>query len=147
MARIKINFPEKYLFDTRIDIRISDINYSGHLGNDRVLALAHEARMRFFDSLGYTEMNIEAKGIIMSDAAIEFRSEGFYGDKLLVKIAVEEISARGFDMLYKIERISDSKEIARIKTGILFYDYGNRKITSMPDSFRNYLVDQDLKTN
>jgi hypothetical protein len=45
-----------------------DINYGGHLGNDAVLSLVHEARVRFLKQQGYTENNIEGAGIIMADA-------------------------------------------------------------------------------
>ena len=46
MARVEIELPEQFPFATEIPIRISDINYGNHLGNDAVLSLAQEARVR-----------------------------------------------------------------------------------------------------
>ena len=57
MARIKIELPEKFIFSTEIPLRISDINYGGHLGNDAVLSIAHEARIRFFNKHGFKEID------------------------------------------------------------------------------------------
>ena len=46
MARIKLTLPERFPFTTTIPIRITDLNYGGHVGNDTVLALLHEARVQ-----------------------------------------------------------------------------------------------------
>ena len=46
MARIKLTLPENFNFSTNIEVRITDINYGGHLGNDSVLEIIHEARIR-----------------------------------------------------------------------------------------------------
>lgn len=48
MARVKIELPEKFIFKTEIPIRIDDINYGGHLGNDTVLFTYYEACGRIF---------------------------------------------------------------------------------------------------
>ena len=78
MARIKINPPKKFDYSTDITLRISDINYGGHLGHDSILSLAHEARVRFFTSNGFTELDAFGPAIILSDVAIYYKSEGFY---------------------------------------------------------------------
>ena len=70
MPRIKINLPSSFHFTTEIPIRISDINYGGHLGNDAVLSILHEARLRMLIEHGWTEMSIEGVSIIMSDSVI-----------------------------------------------------------------------------
>jgi len=75
MARIKIELPGKFIFKTEITIRVSDLNYGGHLGNDSVLSICHEARLRFLKHLGYSELDVEGSGIIMSDAAIQYKGE------------------------------------------------------------------------
>jgi acyl-CoA thioester hydrolase len=135
MARVKITFPATHLFETETEIRISDINYGGHLGNDAVLSLVHEARIRFLSRFGYSEKDIEGKGIIMTDAAIVYKSEAFYGEKIKILLAVDDISNIGFDLLYKIVRVEGNKEIALVKTGIAFFDYLNKRITSVPQAF------------
>ena len=53
MARIKIDLPAKFSFSTNIPIRITDINFGGHVGNDTILSIIHEARAKFFTSFGY----------------------------------------------------------------------------------------------
>jgi acyl-CoA thioesterase FadM len=80
MPRIKLDLPKHFHFTTEIPIRISDINYGGHLGNDAVLSILHESRVRLLLEHGYSEFNVEGVGIIMTDSAIVYKSEAFYGE-------------------------------------------------------------------
>ena len=136
MARIKIDLPDSFTFSTSFDVRISDLNYGGHVGNDKVLTFLHEARMRFLVSLGYSELNVEGVGLIMADAALVFKNEIFYGDELLISIQAAEFSRMGFDLLYKIEK--KRKELPLIvaiaKTTMICFDYEMKKVTALPEA-------------
>jgi len=134
MARIKLELPENYIFETRIKVRISDINYGGHLGNDSVLSLMHEARFRFFRSLGYQdELSIEGVGTIQADTAIAYKGEAFHGDEILIQIAIGDMTPKSFDVLYLLT--CGDKEIARAKTGIAMFDYSINKVCNIPQNF------------
>jgi acyl-CoA thioesterase FadM len=139
MPRIKITIPEKFIFKTEIPIRITDINYGGHLGNDSLLSIVHEARVKFLNHLGYSESNVEGVGIIMIDAGVQYKSEGFYGDNLLIEMSVNDFSGIGCDFIYRIANKESKKEIALAKTGIVFFDYEKRKTASVPSAFRNMI--------
>jgi acyl-CoA thioesterase FadM len=136
MARIKFDLPSQYHFSIEIPLRIGDINYGGHLGNDAVLSLAHEARVRFLRRHGWSELNIDGASIIMADAAVMFKAEAFYGDILNIDIAVTDLTDLGCDLLYRLVNKESGKEIARVKTGIVFFDYQTRKPVRTPESFR-----------
>jgi acyl-CoA thioester hydrolase len=133
MTRISILFPEPSLFQTTIAIRITDINYGGHLGNDKVLTMMHEVRMAFLNSINYSEMDVEGVGLIMADAAIQFKSEAFYGEQLIADLAIENISKVSFDILYRF--VSDGRVVALGKTGMVFFNYSTRKVSKCPDAF------------
>ena len=60
MARIKIELPDNFPFTTSIPVRITDINYGGHVGNDTVLSIIHEARMQFLKSMAIQKWNLKA---------------------------------------------------------------------------------------
>ena len=47
MPRVKVALPATFPFRTEIPVRITDLNYGGHLGNDALLGLLHEARVHF----------------------------------------------------------------------------------------------------
>ena len=139
MARIQIDLPQDWLFETTVQIRVCDVNYGGHLGNDTVLSLVHEARVRFLHSLGFTEADLGGAGIIMADAAIVFKAEAFMGDVLQIVVGVDEVKRSSLDMYYLLRRVSDDVEIARVKTGLVFFDYTARKVVRMPQAFAQAL--------
>jgi len=138
MARIKIDLPEKFPFSASIPIRITDLNYGGHVGNDTVLSLIHEARMQFLQYYGYKELEIEGIGLIMTDVGIEFKSELFYGDTIKASVSVTDFSRIGFDVYYKLEKVAEGKTIlvATAKTGMICYDYSSKKIVRVPEKFQ-----------
>ncbi len=142
MNRIKIKLPATFHFITEIDIRITDLNYGGHAGNDTFLALAHEARYRFLKSLGYTELHIENVSLIMSDAAIEFKRELFQGDRVLISIAAEGFDKYGFDLFYLFEKMDNEEKliVAKIKTGMLCYNYTEKKLEMLPELAKEKLL-------
>lgn len=142
MARIKLQMPEKYIFTTVQQVRITDLNYGNHLGNDSMLAFIHEARVQFLESLGYSELDIEGSGLIMSDSAIVYKGEGFYGDQLEIQIAVKHISNHGFDLFYLVKNQQSGKTLAEAKTGMICFDYKLRKINRIPEKFKEKI---DLK--
>jgi acyl-CoA thioester hydrolase len=143
MARIKIELPEKFIYNTKIPIRITDINYGGHLGNDSLLSIIHEARVRFLSQLGYSESNVEGVGIIMIDSAIQYKSEGFYGDELLVEIAVIDFTGIGCDFVYRLTNKNSDKEVAVTKTGIVFFNYEKRKTAPVPPGFKKKIEEMN----
>ena len=140
MARIKIEIPEKFFFKTEISVRITEINYGGHLGNDSLLSIIHEARVRFLKHLSYSEKDVEGSGIIMNDVAIQYKAESFYGDDLLIEVGVIDFSKIGCDIIYKITNRETNKEIAAAKTGIVFFDYKNKKVVAVPEKFKSKVV-------
>lgn len=142
MARVKITMPEIFSFSTPISLRISDLNYGGHVGNDTVLSLFHEARVRFLRHCGYGELDVEGHGLIMSDAAIEYRAELFYGDETLIHLAATDFSRVGFDLVYLLEKRTEQGKViaARGKTGMIYYDYQQKKVLGLPETVKNKLL-------
>jgi acyl-CoA thioester hydrolase len=134
MERIKLTPPPSFSFTTHINIRITDINYGGHVGNDSFLSLVHEARLQFLQHHGYSELSFAGVGLIMADAAIEFKKELNYGDTVQISVAATGFDKLGFDIHYLLEIINPTKNIiaGKAKTGMLCYDYANKKLVAVP---------------
>jgi len=142
MARVRIELPEKLGFTTQIQITIKDVNYGGHVGNDSILSLIHEARIRFLASLGYQELDKEkGVGLIMADAAVVYKGEGFRGDIFDIAVGTDDISSFGFDIYYRITTIRDDKTIiiAEAKSGMIYFDYNERKVGRLPEAWKQKL--------
>lgn len=131
MPRIAIELPDSYVFETILEIRVSDLNYGNHLGNDRVLGLVHEARLRYLASLGEAEYSAGGIGLIQSDAAVNYKGRGVWGQKLRVQ-ASSAFEGNTWYFTFLITDLNSGKEIARAKTGMVFFDYGREKIVRPP---------------
>jgi acyl-CoA thioesterase FadM len=134
MPKTRLLLPDHFTFTTEIPIRITDLNYGGHVGNDSVLSILHEIRMQFLRHHGYTELDLAGTGMIMADVVIEFRSEVFYGESIRASVAAAEFSRVGFDLYYKLEKEVKEKWImvAAARTGMVCYNYSLKKIASVP---------------
>ncbi len=136
MPRQKINVPEQWAFSTSIPVRITDVNYGRHVGNDTMLSLLQEARVQWLRSLGYpSELLVEPVGLILIDIGIRFKAELVYGDVATVQIAVTEVSKRGFELTYLVTKGDDRAEVARATTGFVFFDYSSRRLAEPPAGF------------
>ncbi len=135
MNRIKIELPEHFYFSTLISIRITDLNYGGHVGNDSFLSLIHEARQQFLLSHGYKELEIAGIGLIMADVAIEYKKELNHRDVVKISVAADGFDKLGFDIFYKMELINGEETVlaGKAKTGMLCYDYTQKKKVPVPE--------------
>ncbi len=143
MARIKIDLPEIFPFSTNIQVRITDINYAGHVGNDSILSILHEARARFFINHGYTELNLAGVGMILSDVGIEFKNELFYGDILIASVSAGNFSRVSFELYYKLEKNTAEGKLVSVafaKTSVVTYDYSLKKIVAVPDEVKQKIA-------
>lgn len=147
MERVKINLPATFLFSTTLTIRITDLNYGGHVGNDTFLSLMQEARQQFLLSYGYKELSFAGYGLILSEAAIEYKRELNYGDTIKISVAASSFDKYGFDLFYKIEIVTASETIlaGKAKTGMLCYDYTNKKLVPIPDEAKLRLEETTIK--
>ena len=119
----------------RIEVRVGDINYGGHMGNDKALLVFHDARLAFLESLGFSEKNIGGPGIIMRDAHVTFRKEVFLHDNLLVEVGIDEVSSTSFNMIYSVRRENDNAVVFTGSTGLVAFDYDLRRVVRVPEVF------------
>jgi acyl-CoA thioesterase FadM len=135
MARIKLELLDNYLLTTELRVRITDVNYGGHLGNDAMLGLLHEARVRFLEHYGLSEGNIGGFGLIMTDSALVYKSEAFPGETLVIALTLADFNKYGCDFVYRVTEKASGREVARAKTGMVFFDYAKRAIQKIPQPF------------
>ena len=142
MARVKIEFPNKFFEASfSIPVRITDINYGNHVGNDSLVSIIQEARMLFLQQYAFTELDISGTGLIMADLAIEFKNESFYKDIINVQLAAEITSKVSFDLYYKLTAVRDKEKvvIAHAKTGMVCFDYKMKKVITIPAELHEIL--------
>ncbi len=121
---------------TSFEVRVGDINYGGHMGNDKALLLFHDARIRFLKEFECSEKDLgNGVGIIMAEAHVYFLKEIFLHDKLWATVSVSDITTASFVVNYSFIRENDHKEVLKGSTRILAFDYQRQKVARIPGEF------------
>ena len=137
MPRKAINLPDEFIFSTDIAPRIGDINRRNHLSNTAFLVIAEEARKRFFTSLDFSDNGMP--GYIITDTTIIYMNQAHYGQVLRVEIGAGSMTAKALSLVYRISDTETGVELARVESGMLFYDYQQRKVVTIPESIKEKL--------
>lgn len=135
MPRIQFDLPDRFVFATEIQIYISHVNQGGHLDNAQLLTLVSEARVRFFKSLGHRESDVTGCPIVVGDLVAQYKSEGFHGETMRVRMLPQDVNRCGFDLVYCMDCVETGREVARGKIGIVFIDRAARKPAPVPPAF------------
>ncbi|NDF97519.1 MAG: thioesterase [Chitinophagia bacterium] len=135
MSSLKSQLPTQFSFYCDIPLRITDLNYGGHVGNDRIMALLQEARVQFLAHKGYSELDIEGSGILLTKANVELRCELHYGYPLRASVSAGNFTSKGFDLFYKLETtVNDTTTIAALAiTTMVCYDYKKKKVVTLAE--------------
>ena len=136
MPRLQLELPERFAFATDVTVYVGHINIARHVDNALMLSLVAEARSRYFAAMGYGEDAVEGLATTIADVLWLYRSEAFHGDVLSVEMIAGDYNKYGFDLLYRMTRKSDGREIGRGKHGIVFIDTQQRKVARVPPEFR-----------
>ena len=141
MGRIKLAIPANVIGHADVAVRITDINYGNHLGNDSLVSILHEARVIWLRKNDCTELDAAGTSLIMGDLAVEYINESFYGDVLSISIAAGEVTRVSFELFYEVHATREGKNIpiARAKTGMICYDYSIKKVMSIPQGLKDIL--------
>ena len=140
MSRIQFQLPEQFLFSTEMQIYISHVNQGGHLDNAQLLTLVSEARVRFFQWLGYREAGVEGLAIVVGDIVAQYKSEGFHGETMCVEMVPADFNRYGFDIVFRMTDKASRREVARGKLGVVFVDPVHKKVALLPERFKERLA-------
>ncbi len=132
----------KEIFQTEILIQVSDINYGGHLGNDRFLTLAQEARVRWLRSCGWKEINIGSSGcgLIVVEARIKFLKEAFLGQTLIAKLFLGELRKCRCSLTCILIEKESGQRVGEVITDVAFFNYESRKVQKAPLEISNLVA-------
>lgn len=145
MARVKLHLPEHTLGSFTVPVRITDINYGNHVGNNAIVEFIHEARVQFLKTHHFTELNAGGIGLIMNELVVEYKNESFYNDQLNISIFCGEITRVSFELYYELSVQRDGTNIiiiAQAKTGMVGYDYEQKKVATIPEILKEALSNE-----
>lgn len=123
------------MFSINYKVTVSDINYGGHMGNERALILFQQGRIDFFKNLSLSEINIgDDIGTIQLDSHVKYLKEVYLGE--ILKINIDEIVLKktSMDFIYSVYNEKNEK-VLEGSTLILAYNYERKKVSKIPPIF------------
>jgi acyl-CoA thioester hydrolase len=137
MPRVRIEEHARYPFSAELDVRVADLNYGAHLGYERLLSLAHQARVRLFERLGATELDLGdgATGVVAADLAVAYLGEAFLNDVLVFELKPVEVGLVAFRLAHRVSNRASGRKIALIEIGFVGFDVRRRAPGRLPEPF------------
>ncbi|HDZ39977.1 MAG TPA: thioesterase [Marinobacter sp.] len=137
MARIELAFPgDVFCFETRIPVRITDINGANHLSNDALISMLSEARAQFLVRYDVSEASSDGIGIIVTDLATMYQAESFFPEMLRFEVGLMDFNKYGGDFVFRVTKAQSGQPVALAKYGFVFFNYQQKKVVPIPESFR-----------
>lgn len=135
MARVQIDLPERFVYSTRMQVFVGDLAGGFHLGNHILISYCNEVLFRFLRDSGLSNLLEKKNAFINADLAVVYKSESSHWDLLRFDLAVAPAGGSGFELYFRVTNETTGREAAHVKMAMLFFDYGQRKISKVPDGF------------
>lgn len=142
MPRVKLHEQKTYEFIYHVTVQARDVNSAGHMDHKVILDLIQDARTTILHALGMKESSIDGgqTGVILADLAVNYRAESFAFDKLTVETHFGEYNENNFRIFFRICKDDGKCLVALVEAGFVVYDYRNRIIARMPESFQRAIA-------
>lgn len=123
------------MFSINYKVTVSDINYGGHMGNERALILFQQGRIDFFKNLNLSEINIgDDIGTIQLESHVKYLKEVYLGEVLKINIDDIVLKKTSMDFIYSVYNENNEK-VLEGSTLILAYNYERKKVSKIPSIF------------
>lgn len=121
---------------SKYKVRMDDINYGGHMGNEKALQVFNDARVYYLKQLGSSELNIGGGvGVIIAESNIKYIKEVLLHDILETEVWISDVSGLKWTISYKTKRKRDDKVVFIGTTIMICYDYNRKKVVKIPEDF------------
>ena len=104
--------------------------------NDALISMLSEARVQLLSHYKIDEVGHSGLGILVTDLATVYQAEIYYPETLVFDVGITDFNRYGGDFVFRVTRDRDGAAVAQAKYGFVFFDFGEKRVTPMPDSFR-----------
>jgi len=134
MPQTKIDPHFNVLFHCDIQVRVADLNYGNHLGNDRILSYFHEGRALWLSQNNLSEQDVGGCGLIMTGATIEYLKQAHLHQHLTLTLGVREVGKARFTIVYQLTNRQTNHAIALGETHMGCFDYQRQRPARAPQA-------------
>lgn len=132
---------------SRISIipRFGETDALGHVNNASYFSYLEEARIRFFEEIGY---NISSKewNFILASTKCDFVNQGYFNQQMTINTYVSRIGTKSFQLEHDIICSQTGEIIAKANAIIVYFDFEKQKSAPIPgllkEGLKSYLAHQ-----
>ena len=122
-------------FEHELEVLFRDCDPLGHVNNAVYLTYLESARFGWWRST-FGADGLKEHGFIVARVEIDYRKPALPGDRLLVRLRVEEIGRSSFKVGYEILNARTRAPIAEAKSVQVAFDYAMGRSVPIADSLR-----------
>lgn len=123
-----------------VRVRFGETDALGHINNTSYFIYTEEARVRFFEALGYN-METNKWQFIMASTKCDFINQGYFNQELVVRTYVSKVGTKSFQLEHDIICNKTNKLIAIGEATVVYFDFEKQKSEVIPPSLREKLAE------
>lgn len=126
------------MHELQVTVRFGETDALGHINNTSYFIYMEEARIRFFEVLGY---GLDAKrwNFILASTKCDFISQGYFNQQLTIKTFVSRVGSKSFQLEHDIICTETGKLVARGNAVIVYFDFEAQESKQLPVSLKERL--------
>jgi acyl-CoA thioester hydrolase len=125
-----------------IEVRYGDLDPQGHVNNAKHLTYFEQARIQYMIELGLftKDQSFMSIGVILADVHITYFEPIYFGQNIKVGVHAAKIGNKSMTWEQNIVDAASGKELARGEVIIVTYDYKEEKTISVPQEWRERII-------
>lgn len=125
-----------------IEVRYGDLDPQGHVNNAKHLTYFEQARIQYMIELGLftKDQSFMSIGVILADIHITYFEPIYFGQNIKVGVHAAKIGNKSMTWEQNIVDADSGKELARGEVIIVTYDYKEEKTISVPQEWRERII-------
>ncbi|RFU63532.1 acyl-CoA thioesterase [Peribacillus glennii] len=131
------------MHETEVTARFCETDALGHINNTSYFIYLEQARITFFQSLGY-KMDADDWNFILASIKCDFINQGYFNQILQIKSFVSRIGTKSFEINHDVVCSQTGELIAKGNAVMVFFDFAEQKSKEIPELLReglkNYFV-------
>nr|WP_263326224.1 thioesterase family protein [Neobacillus sp. Marseille-Q6967] len=126
------------MHEIQVRVRFGETDALGHINNTSYFIYLEEARIRFFETLGY-DMETGKWKFILAATKCDFISQGYFNQVLAIKTYVTKIGTKSFEIDHDIIDTKTEEIVARGNAIMVYFDFDQQRSEPLPEQLRESL--------
>lgn len=133
----------EYHFYHPIEVRYGDLDPQGHLNNAKFLTYFEQARIQYWIQMGFftKDQSFMEIGVIVADVHLTYLAPVYFGQNIKAGVRVAKLGNKSMTWQQNIVDADTDKELARGELAIVAYDYKAGKAISIPQVWRERIIE------